>query len=374
MTCPVYIAGSGTFLPGAPIPFDRIESVLGELTEAPPRIQKWIRNTGPLMKDLLDIEYVHYAIDPETREFTHDNVSMSVEAARAALEAANIDAGEVDLICYGSAHQDQMPTASVRIQEQLGIERCEEYAIHANCTSAYKALHLAHELLRHGTNRTALVLSSNVSSSELRASYYNQALVDKESLFLRWFLCDGAGALLLSRDPALDRGFRVEATYVESVGGRRPSLMFNKRPAFWMNPREEYEGGCHHLRQAFRNALAAEVFRDGDRSVFTSGLHRMLESRGIPVERVRYFQLNMPTKHIVEAIVDECEKLGLSRRTLYTRLDTLGYCGPPMALVCLDKILREERFQPGDRVLSFVTEVSKFMQGGYSIEYAGHGR
>jgi len=36
-----------------------------------------------------------------------------------------------------------------------------------------------------------------------------------------------------------------------------------------------------------------------------------------------------------------------------------------MALICLDRILREERVEPGRRVASFVTEVSKFMQAGY---------
>ncbi len=56
----------------------------------------------------------------------------------------------VDLILYGSAHQDQMPTASVRIQEELGIEQCGEISIHANCTSAYKAILLGHDLLKNG--------------------------------------------------------------------------------------------------------------------------------------------------------------------------------------------------------------------------------
>jgi len=45
----------------------------------------------------------------------------------------------------------------------------------------------------------------------------------------------------------------------------------------------------------------------------------------------------------------------------------MGYIGPPMALLCLDRINREEKLEPGDLILSFVTEVSKFMQAGYII-------
>lgn len=369
MSQPVYVIGSGTYLPGAPIPFESIDGVLGPLPDAPPLIRRWMDSTGKMMRELLDIRFVHYAIDPVTRRFTDDNVTMSVKAARTALDAAGLQAGDIDLICYGSAHQDQMPTASVRIQEALGIERCQEFSIHANCTSAYKALYLAHEMIRSGRNRRALVLSSNIASSELRAEYYNQPRVTKESLFLRWFLCDGAGALVLGPAPAGRAGFQVECSYVESIGGKRPSLMFNERPAYWMNPRQEFDEARHHLRQTFRNTLSTEVFLEGGKSVFFHGLRRMLEQGRVPLDRIRLFQVNMPAKHLVETIQEECRALGIPPSVFYTRLDRLGYCGPPMALICLDKIMREERLAPGDRVISFVTEVSKFMQAGYSIEY-----
>jgi 3-oxoacyl-[acyl-carrier-protein] synthase-3 len=366
-----FIAGSGTYLPGEPVPFDSIESVLGELTEAPERIRRWMRKTKPLMAELLDVKFFHYAIDPATGEFTDDNVTMAVKASRLAMEAAGMGPGDIDLICYGSPHQDQMPTASVRIQEQLGIEACEEISIHANCTSAYKALHLANELIRSGRNQNALVVSSNIASSELRAGYYNQALVDRESLFLRWFLCDGAGAIILTADPSRSRGFEVEHTYIESIGGRRPSLMYNLRPAYWMNPKEEYEKGFHHLRQQFRNALSTPIFQEEEGSVFLGGLRRMLSRGAIPIDRIKLLQVNLPARHIAESVMDECEKLGIRRSCFYTKLDELGYCGPPMALICLDRIVREEPFEKGDLVVSFVTEVSKFMQAGYSVSHVG---
>ena len=47
----------------------------------------------------------------------------------------------------------------------------------------------------------------------------------------------------------------------------------------------------------------------------------------------------------------------------------MGYPGPPMAFICLDQIMRHEPLAKGDLVLSFVTEVSKFMQAGYILEY-----
>ncbi|MFH1437330.1 MAG: hypothetical protein ABIJ56_16615, partial [Pseudomonadota bacterium] len=97
----------------------------------------------------------------------------------------------------------------------------------------------------------------------------------------------------------------------------------------------------------------------------------MIDRGGVPIERIALFQVNLPARHIVESVMDECEKIGIDRSRFYTRLDELGYCGPPMALICLDKIIREERLRRDDRVASFVTEVSKFMQAGYAVRYVG---
>lgn len=365
----VYICGSGSYLPGNPVAFDDIDKVLGELRGVSTKIAKWLKRSQPVMKELLDIEYVHYGIDPQTRKFTEDNISMAVAAAQKALSHSGIDPEEIDLICYGSAHQDQMPTASVRIQEALGIEICDEFSIHANCTSAYKALYLAHQLVASGKNRTALVLSANMASSELRAEYYNQELVDKESLFLRWFLSDGAGALVLSSERRYSKGFEIDTTFVESIGGRRASLMYNLRPALWLNPLEEYEKGLHHLRQQFRNALSTGEFRDEEGSIFYKGFLRMLAGSTVELGDIRFFQINLPTKHIVDSIVEEFRGTGMEESVFYSKLDQLGYCGPPMVFICLDKIIREETLADGHCVASFVTEVSKFMQAGYILRY-----
>ena len=140
----VKVSGTGSFLPGDPIPFDEIEDYLGEITKAPQKVIRWIKRTKPVMKEMLDIDHVYYAIDPRTKERTEDHVTMSVKAARRALEAAHLKPEDVDLITFGSSFNQQIPPITTRIQEALGIEACAEMAIHSNCTSAYKALLVAH--------------------------------------------------------------------------------------------------------------------------------------------------------------------------------------------------------------------------------------
>lgn len=364
----VKLTGSGSYLPGKPISLSEVDHYLGELTEAPVKLQKWLHRMKNLMDEMLEVEYYHYAIDPVTREFTDDNISMSVKAAQKALEKAGLDATDIDLIVYGSAHQDQMPTASVRIQEALGIEQCGEMSIHANCTSAYKALLVASDFIKSGRYKNALVISSSMSSSELRAEYYNQKIVKKEELFLRYFLSDGAGALVLQAADEKNNGLFVEHTYMESIGGKKPSAMLNKRPAYWMNPKEEFELGYHHLAQMFNEQLRTH-FHEDDGSVFLKGLKRMLDKYPINLKELKYFQVNFPSKHISELIMDECTTIGIDKKTLYTKMASMGYAGPPMALISIDKIISEEILNPNDLILSFVTEVSKFMQAGYTLKY-----
>jgi 3-oxoacyl-[acyl-carrier-protein] synthase III len=293
---------------------------------------------------------------------------MSVKAALKAINDAGMQTQDIDLIIYGSAHQDQMPTASVRIQEKLGIGQCGEISVHANCTSAYKAILLAYDFIRNGRYKNALVISSSISSSELVAEYYNQPLIKKEELFLRYFLSDGAAALVLKSEKQKHNGLYIEHVYMESVGGNKPSAMGNKRPAYWMNPREEFDRGYHHLAQMFQEELRSN-FHEADGSVFLKGLKRMIAKYNIDLSDLRFFQVNFPSKHITELVMDECQSLGIARDTLYTKMSTMGYIGPPMALLCLDKIKKEEKLNNNDLILSFVTEVSKFMQAGYAIRY-----
>jgi 3-oxoacyl-[acyl-carrier-protein] synthase-3 len=364
----VRVAGTGSFLPGSPISINDVDYFLGELTAAPKKIKDWLKRMKLMMKEMLEVESYYYAIDPVTREFTEDNVTMSLKAAENALKMANIPASEIEFIAYGSAHQDQMPTASVRIQEALGIDTCGEISIHANCTSAYKALLVAYDFVRSGRYKNALVISSGISSSELRAEYYNQPIVKKEELFLRYFLSDGAGALVLKADNSGTAGLYVENVYIESVGGKKPSAMKNQRPAYFMNPKEEFEKGYHHLSQMFQNELRNNFHEPGG-TVFFNGLRRMLEKYPADLSRLKYFQVNFPSKHIAEMVIEECAALGIPKETLYTKMSTMGYAGPPMVFICLDKLLREEPFISGDLVLSFVTEVSKFMQAGFTLKY-----
>ncbi|MBZ4646032.1 MAG: 3-oxoacyl-ACP synthase [Clostridia bacterium] len=366
----VRLAGTGSYLPGQPIKFDQINDYLGQLTKAPVKLQKWIEKVQPLMAEMLGVEYVYYAFNNKTRTFDDDNLSLSVKAAKLALEDAGMEAKDIDLLIYGGNYSEQMPAISTRIQEELAIEICGEFHIHANCTSVYKAIKLAHTYLQTGEYKNALVVSSCVSSSFFVPEFYNQEKVTKEDIFLRWYLCDGGGAFVLTADDEKKKGFYLENTYIESAGGKKKSAMGNRLPYHWNNPLKNYEEGAHHIRQVYLNQMEDFAHTESNgKTIFYNALKRMLALQNIDLTPLKYFVINMPSKSVREHIMQECTELGIGLDKFYSAVEQIGYPGPPAAIMSIDYLLKNRSFENGDLIFSFVMEVSKFMQAGFTLKY-----
>ncbi len=102
---------------------------------------------------MLGINHCYYAFDNETRTFTDDNLTMSVKAAKKAMEEAGVLAKNIDLLIYGGAY----PTRFRLLRQEYkksGIDMCGEIHIHSNCTSIYKAIKVAHVMLPQGNIKT----------------------------------------------------------------------------------------------------------------------------------------------------------------------------------------------------------------------------
>lgn len=362
----VYISGIGTYSPGEPVPFDRIEEVLGPLTGAPPKLQKRINRLRGVMKEMLGIEYCHYAIDPRTRKMTEDNTRMATKAARVALDQAGLKANDVDLLVYAGILYDYMcPPTSVFVQEALGIQRCAEIAIHSNCTAIYKALQVATDLVANGRYRNALVVSSQLSSPFLRAEYFNQAVMTEEQAVLRWFLSDGAGAFVLTSDKPARPCMKVVDTYLESVGVGIEPTMKMLIGATKSNLPDIYANGWHHLTQDLKTVA------DLAPKLGVQGARNMIDTWGLNLDRVKCLFFNIPTKHMMDIGVKlMCKELGRDDIPVYTKLATRGYPGAPAIIMALEDYLREMPLQPGEQILSFVTESSKWMHAGFLMERA----
>jgi 3-oxoacyl-[acyl-carrier-protein] synthase III len=363
-----YIAGIGSYSPGEPVPFDKIEEVLGKLTDAPAKLLERIERMRPIMKEMLGVTQCHYALDPKTRKPTDDNVTMSCKSARKALEQAGLEPASVDLLMYAGIMMEYVcPPTSVLIQEELKIPCCADIAIHSNCTSIYKAIQVAADFVALGRYQHALLTTAQLSSAFLRAEYYNQKVLQMSQVLLRWFLSDAAGALVITSDPTLGTNrFRIVDTYIDSRGLGLGPDMYCRVGGHRSQPLEIYENGWHHLAQNFEQVarLAPELGR--------KAFDAMVEKSGLDTRTVKYVLLNVPTKHVNdEAIRVFVEERHMDHAVFYTKLSQRGYPGPCAIIHALEGLLQDYTLVPGDIVVSIVAESSKWMYGGFILEYVG---
>lgn len=368
------MAGTGSFLPGDPIPNSRIDEILGPINSAPERVQSFIKNVGARMLRDGGVECRHFAIDPKSHKLTHTLASLAEEAARRALDAAGMTPNDVEFLLLSSPSYDQTtPPTTTILQERLGIESCSEMEIHSNCSGVGKCMQIAHDALRMGRYKTALVTYSQLSSVYLRDCYFNQAQMTKTQAALRYILADGSGAVVLRAVDAGGDGSRVPrevlGTFVESVGGKRPpgmtagggvaDLIDNASPVI-----EVLNKGSHHLDQDF-----SAVNRDAV-PFLVQGATRMLDSLGLAKNEIDHYVYSIPTRQLYDGNIEKVTvPFGVGPERVKFRAKNCGYCGGASILVHFDEMIRSGEIKPNQTVLLHSVESSKWMSAGFVVRW-----
>lgn len=366
MLANVKLLGTGKYLPGAPVPFENVEDVLGRIPDMPPKIRAYVDRVKPTLRNIIGMDYYYYALDPQTRQPTETHAGMAAKAARMALEEANLDAGEIDFIAFGGANLERLisPPTSTFVQQELGIRSCAEVSIHANCTASYKALQVAFDALRVGRHRTALVVSSSIISTLFREEYYNPEKITRNQALLRWFLCDGAGALILRATDEEEGGLFLEGVCNESVGGMLEPGMYTELNGNELLLRKAFDAGVHHFTQDLKRV--AEI----GPGLFMDACQRMMSDFHIEIDSVSYFLANIPNKLFWDnALSLAKDKFGIGPERFFSTLKDRGYCGPPAILITLDELLSRHQTQRGESIASVVTESSKWMNAGFCFRH-----
>lgn len=368
MAPPVGILGTGSYLPGEPVPAERVEEVLGAIPGLPARLASRSGRIGAEVLARAGVRNRHFALDPKTRVQTETNASMAEQAIRAALQPSGESAATIDLIVLASPMADYYcPPTSALVQERLGIVRCTEIEIHSNCTGAPKALQVALDMLRVGRHRRAAVVYTQLSSAFLRGEFFNPEAVRLENLALRWMLSDGAGAMILDRTAG---GLSMLDAYVESRGGgRKPGMIGGLSGALAHEIGIDglaiypalHASGAHHVWQDI-----GEVSRVAPRQIM-EGLKEMLDTAGISGAEVAHFLIGIPGRHFMTDATNALfvELVGADPAKVPFDIAEFGYCGGATMFIQFDRLVRSGRLRPGEIVAAYLEESSKWMSGGF---------
>src|SRR5271156_4956557 len=92
-------------------------------------------------------------------------VDMAEHAARAAIAAAGLEPGDIDLISFGTTTPDLVfPNAGALLQARLGNRGAPAFSLEAACSGFIYALAVADKFVRTGAARRALVVGSEILS------------------------------------------------------------------------------------------------------------------------------------------------------------------------------------------------------------------
>lgn len=113
---------------------------------------------------------------------------LGLEAARRALDAAGVQAEEIDLIIVATSTPDMVfPSTACILQNKLGANGCAAFDVQAVCSGFIYALSVADAMIQTGAAKKALVIGAEVFSRILDFK-------DRTTCVL---FGDGAGAVVL---------------------------------------------------------------------------------------------------------------------------------------------------------------------------------
>lgn len=162
------IAGTGGYLPERVMENKEFEALVNTSDQ-------WIQErTG--------IKRRHIAAEDET---TSD---MALAAANRAIEGANIDAQDIDLIIIATTTGDKIfPSVACILQRKLGIRNVPAFDVHAACAGFVFGLDIADRFIRTEGATCALVVGADIYSR----------LIDWSDRSTCVLFGDGAGAVIL---------------------------------------------------------------------------------------------------------------------------------------------------------------------------------
>ncbi len=239
------ITGTGSYLPPKRVTNAQLAAELGE---------RGIETSDDWIVERTGIRARHFA---EADVATSD---LALPAARNALEAAGLQASDIDLIIVATSTPDMVfPSSATILQNKLGVAGCPAFDLQAVCSGFVYALTVADSVIRSGAATKALVVGAEVFS---RILDFN----DRTTCVL---FGDGAGAVVLESSDTpgiLASDLHADGKHVEilCVPGTVFGGKVHGNPLLRMDGQAVFKLAVGVLEQAARTALAKAGKTDAD--------------------------------------------------------------------------------------------------------------
>jgi 3-oxoacyl-[acyl-carrier-protein] synthase-3 len=263
-----------------------------------------------------------------------NSFTLGLRASQAALEAAQIDPEEVDLIiCATVTPYTMVPSNACRVQAALGCRHIPAFDVLGACTGFLHALSVGNQFIASGTYRHILVVGTDVLSRTLDYT-------DRGTCIL---FGDGAGAAILSPTEDQERGVRWLQLYSD---GSRADLIHMHSMVTHVPPPLTGTSSDEVVRDHVR-LNGREVFRFAVRALI-SLVHDALAAVPLPDNQRLFLVPHQVNGRIIDAALQE---LPLKPTQVMLNLERYGNTSAASVPIALDEAIRDTVIRPGDHIL-----------------------
>ena len=254
---------------------------------------------------------------------TEQTSDLAEHASRAALSAARVAPGDVDLIVVATTTPDMVfPSTACILQAKLGSAGGAAFDVQAVCSGFVYALALADKMVASGAARNALVVGAEIYSR----------IIDWNDRGTCVLFGDGAGAVVLVPSPVpgiVSSHLHADGRYGDILCV--PGTLADGAVAG--SPYVRMEGGA--------------VFKFAVR-VMAEVAHEALAASGVGVEAVDWLIPHQANVRIIDATA---RRLGVPLSKVVTTVDRHANTSAASIPLALDEAVRDGRIVAGHRVL-----------------------
>jgi len=254
--------------------------------------------------------------------------TLAEEACRKAMQAADVDPAEIDLLMMGTTTPDLVfPSSACLIQKKLGLPDCGAMDVNAACSGFIYALSVADKFIRCGDAKKVLVCGSETLSSIVNWSKRETAVL----------FGDGAGAVVLeaSAEPG------ILSTHIHANGNHADLLTANVGVSRGFDGIEENEG------KPELQMKGNEVFKVAVRTLGRI-VDETLEANNMDKSELDWL---IPHQANLRIIAATARKLEMSIDHVVITVDRHGNTSSASVPLALDEAVRDGRIKRGDILL-----------------------
>jgi 3-oxoacyl-[acyl-carrier-protein] synthase-3 len=257
--------------------------------------------------------------------------TLALEAARSALETADLNPTDLDMIIVASASPEHIfPATACLVQDELGATNAGAFDLSAACSGWIYGLCLASQAIATGAIDHALVIGAETLSR----------IVNWQDRVTCILFGDGAGAVILgpSEQPG---GVLSTVLGADGSGGETLSLPAggSRLPA---SP-ETVNNGLHTIHMDGR-----KVFRFATR-VMRHAAAQAVERAGLVMDDIALLIPHQANMRIIESAA---RGLKLPDERVFVNLDRYGNTSSASIPIALCEALEAGRVEPGDRLVT----------------------